>query len=112
MQRWLLASSVALIAACAGNPAPTTIPPSGPIRQDRLDVPGSLDVLWVGQEVAGKEGGGFRSFFNVYGQHRTTGQRYLLVYERTKDGSKLVNIVTITDGLDERLLHQADTLST
>ncbi len=114
MHRWGFILTIVLINACSHNPSPTTIPPAGLVREDRLDVPRSLDVVWVGQDIVGwgDHGGSFRSFFNVYGLHRETGQRYLLVYERTSDGSKLVNIVTITEGLDKNLLRQPDTLAT
>jgi hypothetical protein len=112
MHRRFFTPTLVLLAACVPNPSPGTIAPSEAVREDRLDVPASLEVSWVGQDIVGWGGRGsstFRSFFNVYGRHRSTGQRYLLVYERTSDGSKLVNIVTIADGLDERLLRRADT---
>ena len=116
MHRWGFIWTIVLINACSHSPSLYTIPPAGPVREDRLDVPRSLDVVWVGQDIVGwGDSDGrfrFRSFFNVYGLHRETGQRYLLVYERTSEGSKLVNIVTITESLDENLLHEADTLST
>ena len=110
MPRTSFTSLLALSIGCSGAPALGTLSPSGPVRLDKLEVPQSFRVLWVGQEMVGVgETGSTRSFLNVYGEHSVTGQRYLLVYHRTQDGSVLVNIVAITGTLSDSILPPIDT---
>ena len=109
MSRPMLFSLMTLGLACAGAPALDTIEPVGPVRLDRLEVPTSLEVLWVGQEMF-QFNSGARSFLNVYGEHKRSGQPYLLVYQRTRGGSRLVNIVAISGTLSDSLLPPIDSV--
>jgi hypothetical protein len=110
MPRPILFSLVALSLACAGSPALGTMEPVEPVRLDRLEVPASLRVLWVGQEMLHFNSGA-RSFLNVYGEDKRSGQPYLLVYQRTREGSRLVDIVAISGTLSDSLLPPIDSVS-
>jgi hypothetical protein len=107
MLRPVVFSLVTLSLACSCSTALGTVEPVEPVRLDRLEVPASLEVLWVGQEML-HFASGARSFLNVYGQHERTGQRYLLVYQRTRAGARLVNIVAISGTLSDSLLPSLD----
>jgi hypothetical protein len=118
MPRLVLFSLVILGLSCSRSMASGTNEPVEPVRLDSLEVPASLQVLWVGQEMLHFNSGA-RSFLNVYGKHEHTGEQYLLVYQRTREGSRLVNIVAISATLSDSLLpalgtrdRTADTWST
>jgi len=109
MSRPMLLALLMLSLACAGPLALGTIPPVEPVRVDRLEVPASLQVLWVGQEML-QFNSGARSFLNVYGEDRRSGQPYLLVYQRTREGSRLVNVVAVSGTLSDSLLPAIDSV--
>jgi hypothetical protein len=93
------------------NTVPAPVSPTAAVQYYDLEVPPDLEIRSVGYgattftEVSGADGStgsavGGRAFLRVDAVHRTTGERYLLLYEDIEHRKRPVQIIRFVPGQD------------